>query len=183
MNQLDILEAVLGGWGAALSTILAIDQLRQRRRGRVNLAAEWYPPKDELQVEIVNIGTSPITVRSVDLVYGESNSEAPPFLQIASEPFKLEGGQLKDWVLPRDRVVEARAKSDLKIGQSNLVWVRAQLFGVGQKLAPVSIDAGAIQATGLYTPAEQSIAADLFVGFPVEQVKKQPRKLVGSRFE
>ena len=64
------------------------------------------------------------------------------------------------------------------MGRRGYAWVRVSLFGVGAKLAAVVIDPKAIGASGFYTPAEDSIAADLFVGFPKELVLNQKRNLV-----
>lgn len=98
-------------------------------------------------------------------------------LDISATPFKLEDGEGKSWTLSRLSIAEARQTQGLEIGERNLVWVRAHLYGVGKKITPVAIDAVGIGAKGLYTPAEESIAADLFVGFSRDQVEKQLRGL------
>ena len=175
---MDLLQVALGAWGAVLSTILAFDQLRQRRRGRVFLSAEWVVSADELHVEVVNIGTRPISVGVIDLAYGESPKNAIRLLKISEDPFKLEDGERKGLVVKRNDVLQGRERSHAKIGEHKLVWVRAHLFAAGQKAVSVVIDAHAIGATDLYKPAEPNIAADLFVGFPREQVVKQPRRPV-----
>jgi hypothetical protein len=173
---MELLKTLLAIWGAVLSTILAFDQLRQRRRGRVFLEAEWIVSSDEVHVEAVNIGMRPITFGPIDIAYGESPKTAIRLLTISKERFQLQDGEAKEWVVIRQDILDSRERSRAQIGERNFVWVRAHLFAAGEKATTVTINAEAVKATSLYKPAESSIAADLFVGFPREEVLKQRRR-------
>jgi hypothetical protein len=174
-------DLILGAYAAALSTLLALDQFRQRR-SRITLVAEWYAPKDEVHVQIVNIGSVAVTLRSVVLAYGPNTSVASIVAQSPESNFRLEAGGAKDWIVKRAEIVEGRVASGARIGRRNYVWLIVELFGRKQQVATVSIDAKAIGAAGRYGPAEANIAADLLVGFRDPEVENQPRDLItGSR--
>ena len=176
----DIMEfwdEILGAWGAILSTWLAFDQVRQRRSRRITLVAEWYPSGDEVQVQMVNIGMVPVTVRAVNIAYGSHIGVAKTIHTFCDQPFKLEPSAAKDFSVSRATIAEGRKIAGAQIDRRNFVWVHAELFGAGKKIVPIAIDAQAIGAVGLYSPAEQNIAADLLVGFARSEVENQPRNL------
>jgi hypothetical protein len=171
MHQ-DKLSLLLALWGAILSTLLAVFQiLESRRRTLRDISIEATVPTtaDSLRITLANVGSRPVTVRSVALGYGHLPTDCQTILEVPGEfPHKLEEGDVLERTLSRSDLAAAVSSANIEQGYYHWLFVLVHTAH-GRRIAKhVSIPVCLLGAES-YGNASPYVATDVFLGFsPME---------------
>lgn len=176
------LKDILAIWGAILSTVLAVDKLKQSLK-RLHLRAFWDPHTDTLSCEITNVSGRPITLTQVDIAYGIAPRQATPLATLSGHDIHLLDGQLTRVQVARKILIATREQKGLLMRPRGLVWLRASLAGHGSAHTAVAIDPQAIGAEPEWFSLSPYVAAGLLLGYSQTQVAEVIRRSHGEVYK
>ncbi len=124
MGVSDPLTIIIAAYGAIVSTILGIRELRKERR-QISVILEYVDVMEKVQVTIVNSGYRPITITGISMALpmaGPSLEKVPSGILFSDEldkwpfPVTLTDGQHISLLLSDDLTDSiVRAKMDIKL--------------------------------------------------------------------
>ena len=167
-------------FSAILSTLLGILKLidnRKKNRRRFIVNAEISEPFDSLNINFINKGVRPISIKQVQLIYGNEFGKQLVLEQKHIDGIEILEGRNKAIVISRKDIVAHRQKNNIKQTYSCFIWVKAFLQTGEFVQRKIEISRGII-TDEVYKYAIEYVKADLILGF--EQLESKFEYISGS---
>ncbi len=179
MEQEDI-TFYLSVFSAILSTILGILKLidnRKKNRRRFIVNAEISEPFNSLNINLINKGVRPISIKQVQLIYGNEFGKQLVLEQNHINGIEILESRNKVITISRKDIITHRQKNDIKQKYSCFLWVKAFLQTGEYIHSKIEISRSIITGE-VYKYAIEYVKADLILGF--EQLESKFEYISGS---